>query len=250
MSNTQNQASASAAGRHLLTPELLEAAALYLINRRCREAYLHEVRGGLHALYSALELLARSATAGQGNTTMAERATAIARRAMGNYEPLVLKTIESLTAGHETESDVDLGALTEEALRFLRTDIANKRLELRTAIDAGVGVRACRETARLWIVGLLLTRVDDAPPGGTLGLSVARENEQARLIIACGSRSEANRDAEPVGGVADRADAAILSAARRWAESLGGRLELTPPGVAEDEVRVYYPLIATREPEG
>jgi intracellular sulfur oxidation DsrE/DsrF family protein len=250
MSNTQNQAPASVSDRHLLTPELLEAAALYLVNRRCREAYLHEVRGGLHALYSALELLSRSASAGQGTAAMAERATTIARRAMSNYEPLVLKTIESLTAGHETETEVEFGTLTDEALRFLRTDIANKRLELRAAIDAGVRVRACRETARLWILGLLLTSVDGAPPGGPLDVTVAHDKALGRLVIAAGTRSEASREAESVAAAPGSADAVILIAARRWAESLGGRLELTRMGVAHEEIRVYYPVIATREPEG
>jgi intracellular sulfur oxidation DsrE/DsrF family protein len=250
MSNLQNQTPASVSDRHLPTPELIEAAALYLINRRCREAYLHEVRGGLHALYSALELLSRSAGAGQGNTTMAERATAIARRAMNNYEPLVLKTIESLTAGHETETEIELGTLTDEALRFLRTDIANKRLELRAAIDAGVRVRACREMARLWILGLLLKSVDGAPPGGPIDVTVAHENAIARLVIAAGTRSEVSREAESVAAAAGGAEAVILMAARRWAESLGGRLELTRTGLAREEIRVYYPLIATREPAG
>jgi len=250
MSTTQNQAPASVSNRHLPTPELIEAAALYSINRRCREAYLHEVRGGLHALYSALELLSRSASAAQGNPSMAERATMIARRAMSNYEPLVLKTIESLTVGHETETEIDLGTLTDEALRFLRTDVANKRLELRVAIDPGVHVRACRETARLWILGLLLRSVDGAPPGGPLEVTVAPKNALARLVIASSTRSEASREAEPVDAVPGSADALILVAARRWAESLGGRLELTSMGVAQEEIRVYYPLIATREPEG
>jgi hypothetical protein len=253
MSSTQNRAPVAAVDRPVPPPELLEAAALSLINWRCREAYLHEVRGGLHALYSALELLSRSASGGHGDASLVERATTMARRTMSNYEPLVLKTVDSLTAlGHEPEKEttVDLGLLTDETLRFLRTDIANKQLELRATIDAGVRVRACRETARQWILGLLLTSVDGSPTGQALGVSVSRHSEQARLVIA----SAARRDAIPEWEVApavlpSRADAVILAMARRWAESRGGRVEFAPAGVAGDEIHVYYPLIAAAEPE-
>jgi signal transduction histidine kinase len=246
--SSHNRAPVGAIDRELSPPELIEAAALYLINRRCREAYLHEVRGGLHALYSALELLSRSANAGPGAAAMAERATTIARRAMSNYEPLVLKTVEALTAAHETETEVDLGTLTQEVLRFLRTDITNKRLDLRADIADSVHVRACRETARLWILGLLLTCVDGTPPGQPLEVSVTREDGRARLSLASGMRRAAIADWQAVTAApAYRADAVILVMARRWAESLGGRLEL---GVAGDEIRVYYPIVAPVEPEG
>jgi len=225
------------------TPELLEAAALCVINRRCREAYLHDVRGGLHALYSALELLARSAQIRDGDGTMAERATAIARRAMSNYEPLVLNTVESLTAGHDAEglSDVDLGALTQEVSRFLRADIANKRLDVRLDIETDVRVRARRETARSWLLGLLLTSVDGSPPDQPLTVSLRREAGLARLVIAA---------AAPAAAPGDRPDALILAMAARWADSHGGRVEFAPAGVAGEEIRVYYPLIVTAGQEG
>jgi len=252
MSSTQTPAPAGALDRRTLAPELLEAAAMHLINSRCREAYLHDVRGGLHALYSALELLSRSANLGSGDTAMTERATSIARRAMSNYEPLVLRTVASLTAGHETDTEVDLGTLAEEVLRFLRTDIANKQLELRTAIEANVRVHVCRETARLWILGLLLTSVDSSQAGQPLAVSVARDNEHARLVIACGTRRDAIPDWQSVpAALPYRADAVILAMARRWAESRGGRLELAPEGVAGEEIRAYYPLWnSTDEPQG
>jgi hypothetical protein len=205
----------------------------------------------LHALYSALELLSRSASAGPGAAAMAERATTIARRAMSNYEPLVLKTVEALTAGHETETEVDLGTLTQEVLRFLRTDISNKRLDLRAEIEDGVRVRACRETARLWILGLLLTCVDGSPPGQPLAVSVTREDGRARLGLASGTSRAAIPDWQAVAAApAYRADAVILVMARRWAESVGGCLEMARTGVAGEEIRVYYPSIATVEPEG
>jgi len=41
--------------------DVLDAAVQTLINERCRRAYMHDMRGGLQAIYSSLELLARSA---------------------------------------------------------------------------------------------------------------------------------------------------------------------------------------------
>ncbi len=245
MSSTQNRAPAGAMNIPLPTPELLEAAALWLINRRSREAYLHEVRGGLHALYSALELLSRSAQLRGGDTAMAERAASIARRAMSNYEPVVLNIVESLTHQSDggTLTEVDLGTLTQEVIRFLRADIANKRLELRMTVEQDVRVRACRETARSWILGLLLTSVDGSPADQPLAITLRREDAQALLVIA--SNLQDTGQAAP-----QRADALIRAMAARWAESQGGRVEFGPAGVAGDEIRVYYPLIASVGPEG
>jgi len=250
MSSTTNRAPIGAVNLSVSTPELLEAAALCVINRRCREAYLHDVRGGLHALYSALELLARSAQIRDGDGTMAERATAIARRAMSNYEPLVLNTVESLTAGHDAEglSEVDLGALTQEVSRFLRADIANKRLDVRLDIETDVRVRARRETARSWLLGLLLTSVDGSPPDQPLTVSLRREAGLARLVIAAAAPAAAS--AAPAAAPGDRPDALILAMAARWADSHGGRVEFAPAGVAGEEIRVYYPLIVTAGQEG
>jgi hypothetical protein len=212
--------------------ELLDAAAQSLINRRCRDAALHEVRGGLQALYSSLELLSRAAKSAAGDAALAERAIGIARRAMANFEPSMLHTIEALTTHREAEARVNVGEITREVLRFLRTDIANKLLVVDTAIAGDAELCGRRDTVRLWILGIIVKSIDASTPGGPLAVEIARVASGIDLKVR-------TRPA-----VALRGDDVVLAAARAWAEAAGGRFELsTLPGAdaAEQEIRIFHP---------
>jgi len=212
--------------------EMLEAAAQSWINRRCRDAALHEVRGGLQALYSSLELLSRAAKSAAGDAALTERAIGIARRAMANFEPSMLRAIEALTTHREAEVCVNVGEVAQEILRFLRTDIANKQLVLATAIAADAQWRGRRDAVRLWILGLIVTSLDAATPGGPLAVEIARGANGGELKVKI----------RP--GVVMRADDLVLAAARAWTEAGGGRFELltlSNGGVAEQEIRVSHP---------
>jgi hypothetical protein len=223
--------------------ELLEAAAQSLINRRCREAAIHEVRGGLQALYSSLELLARAAKTSAGDVPLADRAIGIAKRAMANFEPAVLHAVEALTTYREAEVRVNVGEVAQEVLRFLRTDIANKQLVAQTAIAADAVIHGRRDTVRLWILGILVTSIDAAIPGATLALEVARLDQGVEIRVRT----------RP--GAAMRGDGVVLAAASGWSAARGGRLDLEAlpardgAGVAEQEIRVYHPYDPDLEPK-
>jgi hypothetical protein len=214
--------------------EWLEAAAQSVINRRCREAAIHEVRGGLQALYSSLELLARAAKSAAGADALAERAIAIAKRAMANFEPAMLHVVEALTTHREAEVRVNVGDVVQEVLRFLRNDIANRQLSIETTIAADAEIPGRRDTWRLWMLGLLVTSVDASRPGARLAVAVTRLEQETEIRFR-------SRPSELL-----RSDAVVIAAARAWANSEGGRLELLTPGdavdgVAEQEIRVYHP---------
>jgi hypothetical protein len=212
--------------------ELLDAAAQSLINRRCREAAIHEVRGGLQALYSALELLARAAKSTAGDGALAERAIGIARRAMANFEPAMLRAIEALTTHTEAEGRVNVGEIAQEVLRFLRSDIANKQLLTQGTIDTDAHLLGRRDTVRLWLLGIIVTCIDAAAPGGPFAVEVAVVEHGIEIKV----RTRPS--------VALTGDSPVLAAARAWTERQGGRFEMvTLPGVAvaEQEIRVYHP---------
>lgn len=218
--------------------ELLDAAAQSLINRRCREAAIHEVRGGLQALYSSLELLSRAAKSAAGDAALADRAIGIARRAMANFEPSMLRAIEALTTHAETEVRVNVGEVAQEVLRFLRSDIAHKQLIAQTAIAADAHVHARRDAVRLWLLGIIVTSVDASAPGGPLAIEVAGGANGAEADSGVEIKVR-TRPLVPMSG-----DGPVLAAARAWAEAKGGRFELsTLPGgeVADQEIRVYHP---------
>ncbi len=212
--------------------ELLDAAAQSLINRRCREAAIHEVRGGLQALYSSFELLSRAAKSAARDEALAERAIGIAKRALGNFEPSMLRAIEALTTHRERAGRVNVGEVTQEVLRFLRTDIANKQLVIETAIAADAEVHDRRDAVRLWLLGIIVFSIDAATAGSPLAVAVERISGGVQIRVR-------TRPVTPL-----RVEAVVLAAARAWAEATGGGLELYTPGdaagVADQEVRVYH----------
>ncbi len=63
----------------LTLPDLYEVAARASINERCAHSYLHDVRGTMHALFSAVELLGRSAQGAGGNQERIHKACDLAR---------------------------------------------------------------------------------------------------------------------------------------------------------------------------
>src|ERR1700737_5570393 len=77
--------------------DVLDAAVQTLINERCHRAYIHDMRGGLQAVYSSLEVLARSAKHGTPNTVLIENASSIAKRAMANHEQALVDIVNQGT---------------------------------------------------------------------------------------------------------------------------------------------------------
>jgi hypothetical protein len=212
--------------------ELLDAAAQAEINRRCRDAAIHEVRGGLQALYSSLELLARAAKTGAGDAALAERAIGIARRAMANFEPSMVHAIEALTTHREAAVRVDVGEVAQEVLRFLRTDIANKQLVAEISLAAEEHIQARRDTVRLWLLGIIVSCIDAAVPGSPLAVAVAAGEAGVEISVR-------TRPAAALNG-----EAVVLAAARAWILAAGGRFDLSTlsgDGVADQEIRVYHP---------
>ena len=60
--------------------QVLDAAAYALIGERCQQAYIHDIRGGLQAINSAVELLARSVKSPAQNGALLEKASALGHR--------------------------------------------------------------------------------------------------------------------------------------------------------------------------
>src|ERR1700751_3341723 len=80
--------------------DVLDAAVQTLINERCRRAYIHDMRGGLQAVYSSVEVLARSAKHGAANTGLIDNAASMAKRAMAAHEQALLDIVNQVM-GHD-----------------------------------------------------------------------------------------------------------------------------------------------------
>ncbi|MDB6083832.1 MAG: Histidine kinase [Gammaproteobacteria bacterium] len=226
-------------------PDLYEAAARATINERCALAYLHDIRGSMQALFSALELLGRSATSAYGNPERLERACDLARRAINNHEKSTIDALQVLTLQHTEATAVDAGELLCEVVRFLRNDAANKEVVMQVAPAEGVRISAERAKLRTLLVGLLTAAIDETPHGAALPLSIDRLDGNAVLSVGSDAGYRVAQETLNVwdgrGGRLHPRELTLLFA-RRFLAANGGRLEIDPGAPPLGELRVYYPI--------
>jgi signal transduction histidine kinase len=229
-------------------PDLYEAAARATINERCALAYLHDIRGSMQALFSALELLGRSAKAGCGNPERVEKACELARRAITHHEKSTIGALQILTLQPAEATAVDVGALLTEVVHFLRNDAANKGVVMSVGGTEGLSVLAESAKLQTLLVGLLAASIDDAPPGTSLQLSFGRCNDSAVVSVGSnagyGGTQEAMVSLDPQNRFQPKE--LTLLFARRFLAANGGRLEIDPSASPHGELRLYYPLAANR----
>lgn len=199
------------------------AAARALITERCQRAYLHDIRGGLQALSGALELLGRLAQGGDVDRAMADRAIGVAKRALAHHERAMLSLVREITAAPESEEQVDLRALVEEVLTFLRNDFASRQVAAHFAHRAEISIELVRNQIRVVLLGLLTRCIDALPAGAELAIGLERRDGSAVLTLRSSGIESAFREPEPV-----------LEMMRAWASSRGGHLDSGPePGMLE-----------------
>jgi hypothetical protein len=234
------------------SPDLYEVAARASINERCASAYLHDIRGSMQALFSALELLWRSAKSGGGNPERVERASELARRAISHHEKSTLEALQILTLQHVDASAVDVLSLAGEVVHFLRNDAANKDVVLKVTGGQGVGISAERPRLQTALVGLLTAAIDEIPAGASLLLSVDRVGDNAVISIDSDAGYEELPEKDDLWNYAHsrlRSKELTLLFARQFLAANGGRLEIDATATPRGAMHVYYPAAARHEAE-
>ena len=227
--------------------DILDAAFQTLINDRCRRAYMHDMRGGLQAIYTSFEVLARSAKNGAQNAALIDSVSSMAKRAMAHHEQALVDIVNQVTGPEGAAEVVDLGRLVQEVQQFLRNDAHRGGINLCSSGQENVLVLAHRNKLRSLILGLLAVGIDSLPAGAELHVELRVEESFALLEF----RSELIYGAilEPevllCRAPADlRPQELILGSARQWITARGGRVEIHSPADAQTGLRIYYPLAA------
>jgi hypothetical protein len=228
--------------------DVLDAAVQTLINERCHRAYVHDMRGGLQAVYSSLEVLARSAKNGTPNTVLIENASSIAKRAMANHEQALVDIVNQVTGPDEVPSVVNLASLVKQAQQFLRNDALSKGIRLGLSGCEDVQVFSPRNKLRSLILGLLALGIDGLCAEAELHVELRRVEGYALLELRSDLTYNDIREAEDLL-CHDPVDLCpqelVLGFARRWIMANGGRVEIhSPIGAQQSGLRIYYPLAA------
>ncbi len=228
--------------------DVLDAAVQTLINERCRPAYMHEMRGGLHEIHTSFELLARSAKHGGQNEAMIDNASLIAKRAMAHHEQALVDIVNQVTGPDDAPTAVNLSSVVKQAQHFLRNDALSKGITMKVFGCEDVPVLSRRNKLRSLILGLLALGIDASPKGAELQVELSRADGYALLELRSELTYGVIRKAadllcrEPVELVPQEL---VLGFARQWIVANGGRVEMHPAAGKQTGLRIYYPLAAS-----
>jgi len=225
--------------------DVFDAAMQTSINDRCRQAYIHEMRGGLQAIHSSFELMVRAAKQGGVNGALIEHAAALAKRAIASHERIMLEIVDQLTVPEGEPAIVNMINLMDEVQRFLRNDALSRNIRMSVAGDKSLQVSTALNKMRTLLLGLLTYSIDTLPVGAELKIDVSRASEEACVTFS-GELSFGEIDsAEAL--LHDEARSIqprdlILGWAQRWLQKHGGRVVLHPGAGPHNDLRIYYRL--------
>jgi light-regulated signal transduction histidine kinase (bacteriophytochrome) len=211
---------------------VLGAALQTMVNERYQRAYLHDVRGGLQAISGAFELLSRLARAGQNDPAVVDRASNIAKRALANHESAIFEMVTQITSDNEASTNVDLGELLDDILRFLRNDLATRRITVEMPRAEPVTFLAQKYRVRLLLLGLLAQMLDDSAPDSILRILLTGAGGSAVVEIS-GSIAQQQPAQHPSGEL-------VFEMACEWLSACGGRLE-RKLSADRKELRLEFP---------
>ena len=207
--------------------DVFEAAARATINERCAAAFLHDIRGSMQAVFSAFELLGRSARMGGGDAARVERVCDLAKRAITQHEKSTMEILQLLTLQPSDVVTLELQSLLREAVHFLRNDASAKGVVLQVAAETAAYVSVARAKLQTMLVGLLASAIDYTAPATNLLIEVRVAGAEAAVVIPAAGESELT-----------------LKFAQHLMSSSGGRLQLEPCSGPHPRLILYFPLAA------
>jgi hypothetical protein len=227
--------------------EIVDAALQTFNNQRCRHAVLHDLRGGLQAVSSSLELLSRSANSQSVDPAIVAKASSLAKRALANHERYLHEMLDQLLSADDPAAPVNIANLVADLSGLLRSDRESRDVRLVIAADAELHVHMPPLRLRRLLLSILTLNLDRSPPGTTMHLSTSRTEEHACIELH-GPRAFSTADgADPIlslGGSAVPRTQLVLAGARHWLAITGGRLEIASGAAANGVLRIFCPLAA------
>ena len=196
----------------------------------------------MQALFSAFELLGRSARMGDANVLRVEKACDLARRAITRHEKSTMDILGLLTLQRADIEAIDLGSMVREAVHFLRNDAASKAVALKVEAAQDLTVRVTRARVQTMLVGLLTAAIDNTEPDRDLSIDVRQSGSDALITLSSAVGSESRSTLDAVAAPFRPADLTLMFARQLMASS-GGRLEIDAAQGANGTLKVYLPLV-------
>ena len=227
--------------------DMLEAAAYALVSARCRPSYLHDIRGGLQALHSGVELLVRVAQSPAPDPVLAGKAAGLARNALVKHEKALVDLLDQMAPRREAVAAINVGEMLADVLRFLRNEAATKSITFRFEATQDILVLAHAHRFRLLMLGLCVTLIDELAGGSSVEITAAKSDRYAviEIISILPNPAIPTLEQSPLGtGLACSLRELLLFLTQAWASEHGGRLELEVAAPPANAIRLYHPLHA------
>jgi hypothetical protein len=231
--------------RTLPISNVLEAAAYAVVGERCRHAHLHDARGELQTLHSAIDLLARAAKTPGDNAALAEKACALAKRALANHERSLVDLLNRMAPHDAAVVAINVGKLVSDVLRILRNDALRKAIVFRFDAPLDVFIVAQPHLCEMVILGLCVMTIDELAAGASIGVTVGRSDSHAFIEWQTDTPWPNVRSPEHLCHAAHETLSPyelLLAVAWRWTSTNGGRVELPAERYLQDALRIYYPI--------
>jgi signal transduction histidine kinase len=226
--------------------DLYEAAALATINERFAPAYLHDVRGTMQALFSAMELLLRSAQTGADRARV-EKACDLAKRAIANHEKSTMDVFRLLTLERDDTVNVDLNRMIQEVAHILRNDAAVRGVKISVTTTTDLVVAAEKGKLHTLLLGLLAAGIDSLPAGSELQVSTTRRAGEAIVAIDAGAAYAdfmCTNERSQRSPTALRAHELTFLFAERFLTGNGGCLTLDHANAERPTLSLHYPSVS------
>ena len=166
-------------------PQRVVGAARYLAVPTLMDSLLHDVRNPLNALAIHLEVLSEKLKAETGQVPASQEKNLKAMRDQIQRVDGILKLFSDFVVFRGgTEGAVDLSDATTRALGVLAHEGRKRRVQVQSAVEAGVQVRL-RDTSELgfFLIQALLRAFRRAENGGSVRVVVRGEGEGAVLEV-------------------------------------------------------------------
>jgi hypothetical protein len=225
--------------------EVYEIAARARINERCAMAYLHDIRGSMQALFSAIELLSRSARSADGDHARIDKACALAKRAVNNHEKATLDALQALTLQQTDPTSVEVGTLVTQVVHFLRNEASIKSVSVTVAGGEAATILTDRTKFQALLVGLITAAIDETPAGQELRISTGHRGDDALISIDCDAGYSGGHIAAPPDLASGRMSSKELTRAfaQRFLSANGGRMEANPDDGPRGSLKLIYPAL-------
>ena len=172
----------------------------------------------------------RLAKAAPSDPDLMEKASALAKRAVANHERAMREMIGQMTREPDEAAPVEVGALIDDVLRFLGSDMAARQITTRISRDGDLRVRARKGPLQRVLLSLITLQIDAAAPGGELRIRLEHVDGATQIMMASTVPVEAAANAGP--------REIVLESARRVAQTEGGRLSI---GAGSGELTLAIP---------